>query len=183
MEVLEKPIKSTLSREIDFPQLYEDVFPVCAQWVRNMKGSLTDAEDIFQDALVIYYEKGNNSMVTLTASPEAYIIGIVKHLWIKKFNKDASLISLNDLEKSLSIPENFYPSINTLRLLEFLENTGRNCLELLQSFYYEKLSMREISTRMGFGSERSATVQKYKCIEKLRMSVKQKLLSYEDFTE
>jgi len=183
MDVVEMPIASIAEREAEFLQLYEEIFPVCAQWIRSMNGSRSDAEDIFHDALVIYFEKSNSSTFELTVSPVAYIQGIVKHLWLKKFKKQSSFVSLNDLEKTVAIPEDFYASVSTVRLLDFLERTGRQCLELLRSFYYEKLSMKELSATMGYGSERSATVQKYKCIEKLRTFVKQKLLTYEDFLE
>jgi DNA-directed RNA polymerase specialized sigma24 family protein len=180
MEVLEKQLKARATVETDYLQLYEELFPVCARWVRSMNGSLNDAEDIFQDALVIYFEKKET---TITTSPDAYILGITKHLWIRKFEKSKSIVSLTDLEKTLTIPESFFPSINTVRLLDFLESTGRNCLELLRTFYYEKLSVKELCSKMGYRSQHSATVQKYKCIEKLRTSIKQRSLSYEDFTE
>lgn len=179
MEVLEKQEARAIVR-VDYAQLYEALFPVCARWVRSMNGSLDDAEDIFQDALIIYLEKKEASTAL---SPEAYILGITKHLWIRKYEKGKAMVSLTDLEKTIAIPESFFPSIDTIRLLDFLESTGRNCLELLRTFYYEKLSMKALCLKMGYRSEHSATVQKYKCIEKLRASVKQKSLSYEDFTE
>ncbi|MEJ0054353.1 MAG: sigma-70 family RNA polymerase sigma factor [Bacteroidota bacterium] len=183
MEVLERPVTGIAKRESEFLHLYEEVFPVCAQWIRKMNGTRNDAEDIFHDALVIYFEKISSNKPEFTVSPAAYILGIVKHLWSGKFRKDVSLLSLNDLEKTVTIPEDFYPAVNTIRMLDLLERAGHQCLELLRSFYYEKLSMKELSSAMGYGSERSATVQKYKCIEKLRTSVKQKSLTYEDFFE
>jgi hypothetical protein len=56
-------------------------------------------------------------------------------------------------------------------------------MELLQAFYYDKLPMNTIAGLFGFGGERSATVQKYKCLEKVRDIVKDKSLTYEDFLE
>jgi hypothetical protein len=43
--------------------------------------------------------------------------------------------------------------------------------------------MVKVAQLFGFSGERSATVQKYKCIEKVRETVKQKALTYEDFLE
>jgi len=45
-------------------------------------------------------------------------------------------------------------------------------MDLLQAFYYFKTPMREIAEEFGYRSERSATVQKYKCLEKVRDTVK-----------
>jgi hypothetical protein len=41
--------------------------------------------------------------------------------------------------------------------------------------------MTQVAETFGFSGVRSATVQKYKCIEKVRETVKQKALTYEDF--
>jgi RNA polymerase sigma factor (sigma-70 family) len=178
MQVLEKNVKRNVKG--NFRELYEEAFPPCARWVHKMNGSLDDAQDLFQDALVIYIEKRNDLEFI---DPVAYILGIVKHLWIRKFNKSKSFVSMNSFENTLSITENYYPSVSTVRLLNFLEVVGRQCLELLRGFYYENLSMKDLSVRMGYRSEHSVAAQKYKCIEKLRTSIKQKFLSYEDFLE
>jgi hypothetical protein len=57
-------------------------------------------------------------------------------------------------------------------LLASLERTGQKCLELLKAFYYDHLSMDELAARFGFNGRRSATVQKYKCLEKVRENLK-----------
>jgi len=43
--------------------------------------------------------------------------------------------------------------------------------------------MKDVSEKFGFSGERSATAQKFKCLEKIRSVVKQKSLSKEDFYE
>jgi hypothetical protein len=43
--------------------------------------------------------------------------------------------------------------------------------------------MKELADLFGYAGERSATVQKYKCIEKVRETVKEQSLAYEDFIE
>ncbi len=162
--------------------LYEAAFPSVAVWIRKMNGSLEDAKDLFHDALVLYQEKLNEGVVIET-SPEAYIMGIVKHLWARKFRNRSALVSFDQHEMSISVPDDFYPTINDFKLLQFLERAGKNCLELLRSFYYDRLTAAELAGKMGYRSEHSATVQKYKCIEKLRHTIKQKSLNYEDFVD
>jgi hypothetical protein len=56
-------------------------------------------------------------------------------------------------------------------------------MELLSAFYYEKEDLQKLAQRFGFSGTRSATVQKFKCLEKVRETVKQKSLQYEDFME
>jgi predicted DNA-binding protein YlxM (UPF0122 family) len=45
-------------------------------------------------------------------------------------------------------------------------------MELLKAFYYDHCSMQEVADRFGFNGRRSATVQKYKCLEKVREEIK-----------
>jgi DNA-directed RNA polymerase specialized sigma24 family protein len=176
-------LRDPQQREKIFEYLYEEAFPPVAGFVSKQGGSLQDAKDIFQDALVIFYEKqvGAESNIKLTA--EAYLIGIAKHLWIKRFKTDFKLLSLDALEKEISIAENNLEDKSANKLLTLLEVTGKKCLELLRSIYYEKQSMNEVSKTFGFSGAHSASAQKYKCIEKMKDKVKEKSLTYEDFLE
>ncbi|HEX5168463.1 MAG TPA: sigma-70 family RNA polymerase sigma factor [Cyclobacteriaceae bacterium] len=181
MEILEIiPLQAEHQQQI---RLYERAFPRVARFVSKMNGTLEDAKDIFQDALVIFYEKQANENFNLTASGEAYILGIAKHLWIRKFKRDHHLVSLDDIEWAMSLPEESNEQPNENKLLKFLENTGKKCLDVLRGFYYEKLPTREITEALGYRNDHTTAVQKFKCLEKLRNTIKEKALDYEDFLE
>ena len=178
-------LKDPQQREKNFEHLYEEVFPVVADIVSKQGGSFDDAKDIFQDALIIFYEKHVNGELHVQLSYEGYIVGIAKHLWIKKFKSKNRLLSLDSLEKEIKLPQDYFEieRTKTNRLLHLLEVAGKKCLELLRSIYYDKLSMNEVSEVHGFSNPHSASVQKYKCIEKVKGIVEQKSLNYEDFME
>jgi DNA-directed RNA polymerase specialized sigma24 family protein len=184
METIELGVRKKTSRTLpSFNELYKKAFPPVATFVSKMNGSFQDAKDIFHDAMVIFYEKTEDASFVLSTSAEAYVTGIAKHLWIKKFKRDLRIISLDAVEARIVIPEDYYPTINTNRLLQLLESAGRKCLDLLHSFYHEKLSGEEIKNRFGYKTEHSASVQKYKCIEKIRETIQQKAITYENFFE
>ena len=166
-----------------FEALYESTFPAVARFASARKGSLQDAKDIFQDALVIFYEKTVEGKLEISVSDEAYILGIVKHLWIRKYKSDKKKVILNSIELLIIIPDDFYQEVKSAKLVQLLERAGKKCMELLSAFYYDKVPMADISNAFGYSSERSATVQKFKCLEKVRDIVKEKSLNYEDFTE
>ena len=119
-------------------------------------------------------------MSWLFESPERYLIGIAKHLWIRKFNDDHKKVGLDEMEKTISIPEDYYESGEN-RLTSLLELTGRKCLQLLRAFYYDSLPLEQIKTAFGFSSAHSASAQKFKCIEKMRNIIQEKSMGYEDF--
>ncbi|CAN5265234.1 hypothetical protein BH23BAC1_BH23BAC1_33780 [soil metagenome] len=169
-------------REDLFITLYEELFPEVASYVSKMGGSLEETRDIFQDALVVYFEKLNNNPDNIQ-SERAYVVGIAKNLWIQKFRKDKKLNSFLNYNKNID-PEaetEIKPSAGTL--FKTLEKAGKKCMHMLQAFYYEKLSMAEVASQFGFSGVRSATVQKYKCLEKVRDVIKEKSMNYEDFLE
>lgn len=165
-----------------FEDLYEQVFPKVAKVISQLGGSFDDAKDIFHDALVIYYEKTMAKDAEAIQLPEAYLIGIAKHLWLRKFKNDYKKVSLDKWEQQISIPEE-YVEEESDRLLSLLERSGKKCLELLSSFYYEQLSLDSVSKKFGFANRHSVSAQKYKCIDKIRAVIKEKFLRYEDFVE
>ncbi len=170
---------SEITREALFTQLYLDVFPAVAQFISRSGGSLEEAQDTFQEALLIYYEKVVVDNFKPAHGDKAYILGINRNIWLKGQEKKIRIEPLGDTD----ISENSVGQPASEKLWLFLQGAGKKCMDLLQSFYYERLSMRELSVRFGFGSERSATVQKYKCLEKVREQVQAKSLTYEDFLD
>lgn len=166
-----------------FETLYEAAFPGVGRFVQKMGGGLEDAKDIFHDALVIFQERQNQPGFQLQQSANAYLLGIAKHLWLRKHHRQRKLVPLTDAEKEISLPEDFFPNLHTQRLLQFLENAGQKCLDLLRAFYYQKTPVKQLAETLGYANEHSVSVQKYKCLEKVRHSIQQKSLRYEDFHE
>lgn len=183
METLEKldDVVMTTSEIYDVAEIYEQTFPAVAKYISSKGGSFEDAKDIFHDALLIFIEKKSEAPINIIKSDCAYILGISKHLWINKYKKDRFKIPLNRVE--IEIPDNFYPTANNERLLNLLKIGGKRCLDLLRAFYFQQFSIKELVNNLGYSNEHSASVQKYKCLEKVRNKVKEKALNYDDFKE
>jgi DNA-directed RNA polymerase specialized sigma24 family protein len=160
--------------------LYEACFPVVARFVKKMGGGLDDAKDIFHDALIIFMEMDHRDHLV---NHNGYILGIAKHLWIRKFRVNAEMVSLSETELQIRIPDDYEVPVKTQKLLMYLEHAGQKCMDLLRAFYYRQQRISAIVKSLGFANEHSASVQKYKCLEKVREMVKQKSLAYEDFVE
>lgn len=158
----------------DLPGLYEEIFPAVASFVGKMGGSVEDAKDIFHDALIIFLEKDIR-----VESRAAYIVGIAKHLWVRKYKHNAHLV---DLDFDIEIPEEKNSPIIS-KLVRLLESAGKSCLDLLQAFYYEKRSAESIASEFNYSDAHSARVQKHKCLQKVRSFIKTKSLNYESFVE
>jgi DNA-directed RNA polymerase specialized sigma24 family protein len=168
----------TSQREVLFINLYKQAFPAVAKYVSKMGGTFDEAKDVFHDALVIYCEK--TTTASALKNDTAYLVGIAKHLWLKRYRENSNNMPLDDWDLGFDVQED-HPSAK--RLFRFLETSGKKCMELLKSFYYDQLPLTDIAAVFGYSGVRSATVQKYKCLEKVRETIKQKALQYEDFME
>ncbi len=126
---------------------------------------------------MVYYEKLVIHNFNPEKSDKAYLYGIAKNKWLTYCAKRMRYESLTNLDVIAEKEQ----ELKTQKLIQHLKQTGKKCMDLLQAFYYEKLTMAQLANRFGYRSKRSATVQKYKCLEKVRDEVKRKSLSYEDF--
>ncbi|MFB9843155.1 RNA polymerase sigma factor [Mucilaginibacter ginsenosidivorans] len=172
-------VNTAEDREKIFIALYKSTFPAVARYISKMGGTFDEAKDIFQDALVIYYERSVAGSCDIQINEKAYLMGIAKHLWLKKFGHDNRYVPIDGLDAE----SNEDIGISGHKLLNFLQTAGKKCMDLLRSFYYDQLPLTDIAEAFGFSGVRSATVQKYKCLEKVRETVKEKALTYEDFLD
>lgn len=168
-----------LSRAEIITGWYKKVFPLVASYVKRNGGDLESAREIFQDTIVLYYEKLRSSDFKPEKNDEAYLLGIAKKQWLKHCTKTFSYGSLENIE----LTEENAPVLLAQKLMHYLKQAGEKCMDILQAFYYEQQSMKQIAHQFGYTNERSATVQKFKCLEKVRNQVKRKSLSYEDFLD
>ena len=160
----------TVENDDSIIELYREGFPDFARMVRRMGGSLEDAKDCFHDALLIYLEKGKAGKLQLHSSPRAYLLGTAKICWLHTRKKGVMLSLPEGFEATT--PEDPDTEEREKKLLDSLQKSGKKCLELLKAFYYDDCSMDNIAGRFGFKGRRSATVQKYKCLEKVRKEIK-----------
>ncbi len=166
-------------REEFFTGLYKKAFYPVSSYIAKMGGSKEEAQDIFQDALVIYYEKVTAMQDEIIVSEKAYLVGIAKNLWLHHYkdnSKNRPLLNLDTESIDDSQPA-------TDKIMRYLETTGKKCMELLKAYYYDRLPVESVSTLFGYSGTRSATVAKYKCLQKIRETVKQHSVNYADFIE
>src|SRR5689334_537609 len=110
METIELEIEKKGLTTTSFDDLYKNAFQAVAHFVSKMNGSFEDAKDIFHDALVIFREKTEDESFILFTSAEAYVIGIAKHLWIKRSKNNKRNVSLDDYGSLHCYPRGLLPN-------------------------------------------------------------------------
>ena len=158
-------------REHALTQLYRQAFPLVQRHVRRHGGSAQDAQDVFHDALVIFYEQAVGNTLELRAAASTYLVGISRNLWHHEQRRRARYPT-GDLPDEPSEPaaESGVSESNTV--LNYVERLGEKCKSILLAFYYFQQPLAQIAADHQYRSVRSATVQKFKCLERLRHLVR-----------
>ncbi len=140
--------------------------------VMKNSGSKQDAEDIYQEALIILFRKIKEPDFKLTSSLSTFLIGICRFQWLGELRKRK--ISVGDFEREIDSAHietysSFIEEESKFKTAEeALLKVGEKCRDLLRLFYFEKLDFKVIATRIGLANERVAKNQKYRCLEKAR---------------
>lgn len=153
-------------------------YPMTRKIVLANSGNAQDAEDIFQETLIIFCRKANDPGFKLTSQLSTYLYSVSRFLWKDELKKRTPLtqISLDSgftgsEEKDLAC---MIEEENRAKLAEkILNEMGERCRELLLLFYKSGLKLKDIASRMGYSSENAAKNQKYKCLEGARNKVKE----------
>ena len=149
------------------------------KWMVSRGGAESDAYDVFQEGLVVLFEKSVDSEFALTCKLSTYLFAVCKRIWFKKTqqNNRYSSVDLSTegdeeegtfeaFEEDLSIHEE--KEAHFEKMEQSLNQLGSPCAELLKSFYIEDKSMLEIAKDFGYTNAENAKTQKYKCLTRLK---------------
>lgn len=165
-------------REKALVQLY-DYLPKVTAHIRKLNGTRTDAQDVFQEALIILIQKAESPDFRLTSSIHTYLFGTCHFLWKNELRKRGKLPTADlapQQDPAATELNNYLERETKIRQAETaLRQLGKRCQELLVLFYYRALSMKAIAQQMGFTSENVAKNQKYKCLEQAKLKLKEQL--------
>ena len=157
-----------------FTTLYK-YFPVVKKMIVAKGGRSEDAEDIYQEALIVFYKKAESADFKLTSSINTYLYSICRFMWMDQFKKQQKQIFV-DIEKEHINESEFTSAIETENQLKLAEKViselGERCKELLILFYFQSKKLKDIATKMGYNSENTAKNQKYKCLETAKLKLK-----------
>ena len=152
--------------------LYDQFFPSVRHYIIRNNGSTEDARDIFNDAVIVVFEKIRKNSLELNCSLKTYIYAVCRNLWLKKLKTGkGEMISYEEVENTLLGTEHLKGepfNFNAAHLLfqKHLVRMNETCRKLLASFLGGK-SFREISVEMNFENENYARKRKYRCVKLL----------------
>ncbi len=163
----EEQRQATLVRgELDeFKNIYVTCYYPIQSMILKMGGTKDNAQDIFQEALIVLLLKLRNSTFILTSSICTYLYSVARNLWLKKIGKLPASTSLDDYllelpqEESLSERELLRKDKNQEILMRYVNELEKPKRTLIEWRYFEKLPYKEICDKLGPPRPNEATIR------------------------
>lgn len=131
-----------------------------------------DRLDAYQDAIIILYENVRSGKLTeLSSSPKTYLFSIGKYTLLNKQKAARKQTTLETAQledrTDWEVPTDELAE-RQQKMYQVLKQLGASCQELIQLFYYQRLSIKEIVLKTGLKNENTVKAQKSRCIKSLR---------------
>jgi len=157
--------------------VYKEFFPIMKFLVNENGGSDEDAEDIFQDGIIIIYNKISSNQLILTSSFKTYMYSVCRNLWLQKLNKRKAIFDkLSDVEEYIDLPQDTLNESNAREVelhriiqIHFLA-MAEDCQKVLRLFA-KNIPLRDIASILGYKTEKYAKTKKYMCKEELKKRI------------
>jgi RNA polymerase sigma factor (sigma-70 family) len=152
--------------------IYRDNFSTIQSLIINNNGTPDDAKDIFQEAMIVLYEKARSGSFELSCQIKTYVYSVSRRLWLKKLQQASRFTG--EIGNSEHVPVDEDLEEHSRRDAEFdmmeraIQGLGEPCKSLLEAFYLQKRSMQEIAANFGYTNAENAKTQKYKCLMRLK---------------
>jgi RNA polymerase sigma factor (sigma-70 family) len=153
--------------------IYRENYNMIQSLVVNNNGSADDARDIFQEAMIVLYEKVRSGSFELNCLIKTYVYSVSRRLWLKRLQQMNHYSQVSDnLQETIpveeEIEENERINYEFQAMDRAISSLGEPCKSLLEAYYLNRKNMQEIAQSFGYTNADNAKNQKYKCLMRLK---------------
>lgn len=153
--------------------IYQQNYNMVQSLIINNNGSADDAKDIFQEAMIVLYEKARSGTFELNCQIKTYVYSVSRRLWLKRLQQlNRYSAPLGDIESIVPVEEEIEGHEQRNAEFEMMEKAinslGEPCKSLLEAYYLQKQNMQVIAANFGYTNSDNAKNQKYKCLMRLK---------------
>jgi RNA polymerase sigma factor (sigma-70 family) len=154
-------------------KLYTGYYPMVLQFILNNNGDEDDAKDVYQEAIIVLYNKIKTGNFELSSKLKTYIYSVSRRIWLKKLALNTKKTSnIADFEDVWMVEEDMeqheQKDLQFVQMKSALDSLGEPCKTIIQDFYIQGLSMQDICEKFGYTNTDNAKTQKYKCLQRLK---------------
>ncbi|MFK5855108.1 MAG: sigma-70 family RNA polymerase sigma factor [Bacteroidota bacterium] len=156
--------------------IYHQLLHVVKRYVVKNSGDESSAEDIFQEAMIVLFEKIRKEELYLTCSFSTYFIAICKKLWLNQLRRKSydKINYIDSFEQHMIFESTFDVSFEndfTQLFFKHFNCLSDKCQQVL-ILHFKKTPAAEIAIKLGFKNKEYAISRKYKCLKRLIDSIK-----------
>jgi len=153
--------------------IYRENYTMIQSFILNNSGSVDEARDIFQEAMMVLYEKSKDTTFSLNCKIKTYIYSVSRRLWLKRLQQlnrySAQVDGIAEVVPvEEEIGEHEKRNEDFVLMEHALGKIGEPCKSLLDAYYLKKKSMQDIAEEFGYTNADNAKTQKYKCLVRLK---------------
>ena len=153
--------------------LYTFYYPSIEKFIIRNSGTADDAEDVFQETIIVLLEKVPKQDFVLTSSIKTYITAVAQNIWLKRLRDGKRIVQLEleyELEDlTLAEWEQKELAVSKKNFLErVFEKMTRHCVVFLTKTFLTGASREQLMKDMGYRNTHTFDNQKYKCLEQAR---------------
>ncbi|WP_342663937.1 sigma-70 family RNA polymerase sigma factor [Eisenibacter elegans] len=152
--------------------VYQKNYRTIVRMIMRNSGTEDEAKDIYQEAVIIFWQKALQSDFVLSSKISTYLYAICKNLWRKELERKSRL--KDDAEADGEELIDFESEERQTIIHQCINSLGKTCKEVLTYYYFDGLSMQDIAEKLGFANADTAKTKKYKCKKQLYDLVKSK---------
>jgi RNA polymerase sigma factor (sigma-70 family) len=146
--------------------------------ILNNNGTPDDARDIFQEAMIVLYEKVKTGSFELNCLIKTYLYSVCRRLWLKRLSQLQRISpEVEKLEETVPVEEDLeqheQKNIDFQVMEQSMKHLGEPCKSLLEAYYLKQKNMVEIAASFGYTNADNAKNQKYKCLMRLKKLFKE----------
>ncbi len=167
-EILERVCRGD-EKALDY--LYKKNYPMMKRLVINNSGTEDEAKDIYQEALLVFWQKAISGKLELTSKISTYLYSICLNLWRKELTKKSRF---TESDKEEIIYQEYEKQERIKIIHDCINELGDSCRKILVYHYFDGLSMADIADKLNLANTDTAKTKKYKCKKKLDALVKSK---------
>jgi RNA polymerase sigma factor (sigma-70 family) len=153
--------------------IYRENYTMVQTLIINNNGSTDDAKDVFQEAMIVLFEKARSGSFELNCQIRTYVYSVSRRLWLKRLQQARRFNGeIFTTETVVPVEDDIEDHAKRDTEFQMMEKAilglGEPCKSLLEAFYIQKKNMQEIASGFGYTNAENAKTQKYKCLMRLK---------------
>lgn len=158
--------------------IYSTCFSSVRNYIQTNAGNEADARDVFQEAIMVVFEKARNEKLKLQCTLKTYLYSVSRYIWLKELEKrKKSLQETKEVENFEVIDDQvshdiYIKNAQKSLFVKMFKQLSEDCQKIIQSILDGK-SIQEVTRIMNYKTEQHTKNRRYRCKKSLITKIRQ----------